>query len=314
MRPQLSRGSDYGKSPPLRSAADDPRDTALVWLAMYRFLLKPRWLLSHVLVAAMVVGMLAAMMWQVSRLHQKQDLNARIEQRAHGEVLALGDVLAGHDLATDSGQDDVEYQAVSARGTYDTDHEFTIPNRTLDGAPGRLVITPFVWSDTEAPILVNRGFIPQSFTDDTAPIDGVEPPEGEVAIAGYLRLTELPGSLQTKRVDVGDNRFARLDLAAIAEVQGTALQPVYLLLGSQEPPTAQERLTMYPLPPRSEGKHFSYAVQWAIFTLIACIGYPLVLRRIARNRAGQIDDDMPTEGMWHADARRRDDTVEVGGE
>ena len=46
------------------------------------------------------------------------------------------------------------------------------------------------------------------------------------------------------------------------------LQPVYLELGGQAPPT-DGVIKPYPLPERSEGPHFAYAVQWGVFTLIA---------------------------------------------
>ena len=38
-------------------------------------------------------------------------------------------------------------------------------------------------------------------------------------------------------------------------------------------------------PRLDEGPHFSYAIQWLIFTTIAAVGYPLILRRRAREVA-----------------------------
>ena len=37
-----------------------------------------------------------------------------------------------------------------------------------------------------------------------------------------------------------------------------------------------------PAPTLDEGPHLSYAVQWFIFTTVAVVGYPLILRRRAR--------------------------------
>jgi surfeit locus 1 family protein len=43
----------------------------------------------------------------------------------------------------------------------------------------------------------------------------------------------------------------------------------------------------YPLVPRppdlTDGPHLGYAIQWFVFALIALIGYPLVMVRIARD-------------------------------
>ncbi|MEJ7584193.1 MAG: hypothetical protein WKF43_08930 [Acidimicrobiales bacterium] len=40
-------------------------------------------------------------------------------------------------------------------------------------------------------------------------------------------------------------------------------------------------------PELDEGPHFSYAMQWFIFTTIALVGYPLILRRNAREQVGE---------------------------
>lgn len=262
---------------------------------MYGFLLKPKWIVSHVAVAALLVAMVAAMFWQIGRMHEKQDLNAIITERAESGTKDFSTVAADNDLADSKVQDGLEFQAVRLSGTFDVDHEFTIPNRTLDGAPGRLIVTPLVWSDSEAPMLVLRGFIPQSFDDNTPPIDGVEPPSGEVQVAGYLRLSETPGSLQVANPDVGDNQMARMDIERLQETFGREFQPMWLLSANQEPPTDQPLLSTYPLPERSEGRHFSYAVQWGIFTLIAAVGYVLVLRRAVRTNAGLTKQLVPSE-------------------
>ena len=114
-------------------------------------------------------------MAQLRRLDEKQTLNARIAARADGAPTQLADVLRDERVSTIADGDRVEYRAVVVDGTYDVAAEFTVPNRTLDGAPGRMVVTPLRWSDTEAPILVLRGFIPQAIEDNTAPIEGAEP-------------------------------------------------------------------------------------------------------------------------------------------
>ena len=46
-----------------------------------------------------------------------------------------------------------------------------------------------------------------------------------------------------------------------------------------------------PPPELSEGPHLGYAAQWFIFSTIAVIGYPLVLRRVVMRRGKEVDDD-----------------------
>ncbi|MSX34916.1 MAG: SURF1 family protein, partial [Actinobacteria bacterium] len=43
---------------------------------MYRFLLKPRWILSHLFVLVVVVTMINLGFWQVNRLDERKAANA----------------------------------------------------------------------------------------------------------------------------------------------------------------------------------------------------------------------------------------------
>ena len=52
-------------------------------------------------------------------------------------------------------------------------------------------------------------------------------------------------------------------------------------------------LVPVPLPELESGPHRSYAVQWFIFATIGTIGYPLVLRKVASDKATEpaaVDD------------------------
>jgi cytochrome oxidase assembly protein ShyY1 len=48
-------------------------------MSRYRFALKPKWILSHVFVLVMVLGMVRAGIWQWDRLQQRKEINARVE-------------------------------------------------------------------------------------------------------------------------------------------------------------------------------------------------------------------------------------------
>ena len=50
---------------------------------------------------------------------------------------------------------------------------------------------------------------------------------------------------------------------------------------------------MVALPAPGDGPHLGYAVQWFIFTAIAVVGYPLVLRHVSRrpDRAAENGDE-----------------------
>ena len=81
----------------------------------YGFLLRPRWLLLHVLVALMVFGMLSAALWQLRRLDEKREHNELLTAR--GALPAL-DVASLDPAATGDQVDDLEWRQAEARGRY----------------------------------------------------------------------------------------------------------------------------------------------------------------------------------------------------
>lgn len=274
---------------------------------MYRFLWRPWWIVSHLAVIALIVTMANLCAWQLRRLDEKQDRNALVEQNVSVAPVSLGELL---DELDHSSIDELRYRRVTVTGTYDTSAEVAIHNRTLDGAPGRWVATPLVGSGGEpVPVLVVRGFIPLAVDDVKPPFDGAEPPAGAVTVTGWVQSTQTRGSFGATDDPKGTlTELARVDVARVAQQYGK-LAPFWLQLESQEPPSGAALLSAVPLPDLDEGPHLGYALQWAIFTTIAIVGYPLVIRKVARQRLpgddevgagppeGGPDPDDPTAGI-----------------
>lgn len=254
---------------------------------MYRFLWTPRWILSHVLIGALIVTMINLGFWQLRRLETRRDLNAVISGRSEREPERFDDVVAEIDGVEESR--DIDYRAVWLRGTYDTSREITVPGRSSGGAPGRWLATPLV-TESGLTVLVLRGHLAAVLDDLDPPIDGAEPPSGEVEILGYVRRSQERQGLEPVDAALGDGQFARLDLQRISEVTGMELAPALVQLRQQQPATDADLLRPIPLPELTEGSHFSYAIQWWIFSTIGIVGYPLILRRTARNRAAAASD------------------------
>jgi cytochrome oxidase assembly protein ShyY1 len=262
---------------------------------VYRFALRPRWILLHVLVLVLIVAMLGLMRWQIDRLHQKQTINEQVEQGARRPAVLLADAA---DEVEAQGAKAVRYRKVADTGRYDTDAEVTIPNRTFEGAPGRWVATPFLPSDGGPAVLVVRGWIPLSIDDDAPPIDAVAPPEGEVVIEGYLEPAQTRGSFGPTDPATGTlAELSRVDVARFAEqYDGDVAPGFFVQLTAQDPPTEATVIQPVPRPAPDEGPHRSYAWQWAIFTAIAIIGYPLALRRRAHSSQDGGEGDEPGAG------------------
>lgn len=246
-------------------------------MARYRFALRPRWILSHLFVVALIAAMVGAGLWQVSRHREKADRNARISARTALPVVDVEDLLDGPDAPTD----DLEYRAVSAHGTYLPD-QILIRSRSFDGAPGSWVATPLQLDDGTV-VIVNRGFISNSGEHERVP-ETFAPPEGEVEVTGLLRRTQTRGRIGAvdPSGEVLDN-MARLDVRRIAEQIDAPVLPMYLSLEDQRPHLTTADPHPVPRETLDEGPHRGYAVQWFIFVTIGVIGYPLILRRRARD-------------------------------
>ncbi len=260
---------------------------------MYRFLWRPWWIVSHLAVLALIVAMTTACVWQLRRYDQRDERNDQILANTAAEPAPLGELV---EAAADGPVEDVRYRRVQVTGRYDTSGEVAIRNRTLGGAPGRWIVTPLVPSSGGDAVLVMRGFAPQSIDDTTPPFEGVEPPDGEVTVVGWLQPTQTRGAFGA--VDPADgtlHEMARVDVERVEQQFGD-LVGFWLQLEAQEPATDAPLLTPVALPDLDAGPHLGYAAQWAVFTLIALIGYPLVIRRVARQQVPPDPDDPPEAG------------------
>lgn len=256
-------------------------------MARYRFALKPRWILSHLFVLVMVLGMARAGIWQWDRLQQRKDINARVEAVQQEEPAPVEGLADPGDF--DEGRD-LEYRPVTATGTYLADQSVLVDGADHKGAAGAWVLTPLQLDDGDV-VIIKRGTIPNPGQLDAVP-DSVETPTGEVTVVGLARPTETRPEvnlgftkLHFERADPATGtleNLARTDLARLdQQIDGDVL-PFYVSLRTQDPAVTDTE----PLPPNapdlSEGSHFSYTVQWFTFSIMTIVVYALILRRRAR--------------------------------
>jgi surfeit locus 1 family protein len=243
-------------------------------VSRYRFALRPMWILSHLLVLAVVVSMVNLGLWQLRRLDERREFNRLLEANVAAEPVAVADVLgeapAPGELAG------LEWRRVATDGSYRQDADVLVANRTLDGQPGAWIVSPLAMPDGST-IAVMRGFVPLSVAR-SGNLAGAEAPSGRVAVVGLVQESREGGRFARDR---GGQlpEVSRLDLGALAERWGVELAPFWLHLVDQQPAAAGGVLRPVPPPDVDAGPHLGYAVQWFIFGAIAVIGYPLVLRR-----------------------------------
>ena len=247
---------------------------------MYRFACRPLWILSHLFALGLVVLFVALGFWQLRRHDEKVDRNATIEGR-----IALPERSVGDLLGDEADPDALAYRPTSARGRYVEGADVYIDNRSHDGLPGVWLVTPLRLDDGRV-LAVSRGFLGSSGGE----IDPLPPPDGPVRVEGTL--TSWVGrDCGIRRDDSGVPLGAAcLRREAIEDALGGQVLPVVLQRTASTPPDG-DALVPVPLPDLDAGPHRSYAVQWFIFATIGAVGYPLVLRRVARDRAtGSVPD------------------------
>lgn len=261
----------------------------------FSFARRPAWLLSHLLVLALIVAMINLGLWQLRRLDERQERNDRIVDRSEQPVADFVDLAAGRLVGE---TDDLEWRVAAATGTYDGADQMLVVNRSLDGGSGAWVLTPLVSASGEV-VVVNRGWIPFAVqqADDRSIL---LPPAGEVSVIGLVQSSQRRGRIGAGNPD-DPELLARVDLESFSERLGYDVAPAYLQLESQSPPGG-ELPRLIPRPDLTNGPHLSYAIQWFIFTAIAVGGYPLVLRKVAATRR---DPEPDPDFLAYADAQLR---------
>ena len=120
---------------------------------MYRFALRPLWIVSHVFVAFLVVLCANLGFWQLRRHDERAERNAQVIARSEAPVVDVQTLVAEFD--------DVEfarYRPASVEGEYLRDADLLIDNRSYDGLPGAWVVTPLRTTDGRT-VAVSRGFL-----------------------------------------------------------------------------------------------------------------------------------------------------------
>ncbi len=194
-----------------------------------------------------VLAMLALGTWQVDRLHWKQELIQRVQERVGSAPIPLP--------ASIPNPDDLDLRPVTVTGRLLNDRAMLVLARPRQGQVGYEVVTPLQRTDGGAPVLVNRGWIPMDRKD--ARRDG---PDGEVTLRGVARVPGAAGWMQP------DNRpgaevWTRVDLPAMATASGLPeVGPVVVeALPGQSPGNVPAGIE-----PRAElpNNHLQYAVTW----------------------------------------------------
>jgi surfeit locus 1 family protein len=253
---------------------------------VYRFALRPRWILSHLLAVAVVAACVIAGLWQLDRLQTRRDAN---ELQAARSELPVVDVTSLLGPMEEARVPEVTLRTVEATGTYRVEDQVTVSNRTYEGSPGYWVLTPLV-TDDGVGVVVNRGWVPMRIGEPPDIHELADPPEGAVRIVGTLTASQHRGRFGAVDPDEGTlARLARADIGRIAAQVDYPILPAYITLAGQAPEQAGTVPVVVQPIELGEGPHLGYAFQWFTFATIAAFGYPLILRKVAREKAAEAE-------------------------
>lgn len=242
---------------------------------MYWFALRPKWIVSHLFVLALVVLMVNLGFWQLRRFDERGVFN---------DTVRVALATAPRQVA--AGVTPAEWQRVIVRGTYRPGTDVLVANRAQNDQSGYWVLSAL--DTVDGTLVVDRGFVPRSLVAQGSLAESAAP-GGTVELVGTVQNSRR-GVFATSTGSSAVIEISQVDVARLGARWGVDPLPYWI-----HATTAQGKL-LAPVsdPSLNDGPHLSYAFQWFIFSTIALIGYPLILRRNAQARRdgiGQPDDD-----------------------
>ncbi|WP_376965076.1 SURF1 family protein [Azospirillum sp. A26] len=237
---------------------------------------RPAWALAlfGLLALAGIAGLTALGIWQLERRVWKLDLIERVDARIHASPVSAPGPEAW--VSVNAASD--EYRRVAVTGRFLNDRE-TLVQAVSDLGGGFWVMTPLV-TDRGFTVLVNRGFVPPDRRDPATRAEGQ--PQGEVTVAGLLRLTEPKGGFLRSN-DPAAGRWYSRDVAAIAAATGVEqAAPYFIDADSTRNPGGWPvgGLTVVSFP----NSHLGYALTWFALDLMLIGAVLFVIRSEIRRR------------------------------
>lgn len=229
--------------------------------------MRPRTFGFLIFALAISAGCVRLAFWQISRLHQRQALNAMLAERRTAPPEPVREVL--RDSAT------AAFRRVIATGRYDFANEMALAARTHEGSPGVNIITPLRVAGTDTALLVNRGWV---YAGDAMTVDFARWREPDTAtVTGYLvgLAPEGHGPVSTPS---SSRTIRRLDRDSLESRLRYPVAPLALVATNVSTEDVDSVPARVPPPALDEGPHLGYAIQWFGFATIGLIGAGFVVR------------------------------------
>ncbi|MEV3929517.1 MULTISPECIES: SURF1 family protein [unclassified Streptomyces] len=253
---------------------------------MYRFLLTRQWVILTLLGLVMIPTMVELGFWQLHRHEHKVEQNALITRNLEARPVPVTRLTSpGHTVPRSD-----YWRAVTATGTFDTEHEVVVRRRTSqDERIGVLVLTPLELKGGGT-VLVNRGWVEAAAAQQTFP-EVPAPPRGEVTVSGRLKADETTSASGIKDLEgLPDRQVMLINSAQQAHLLGRPVLGGYLELTSPAPADGSPETIAAP-DDSSIGPHMAYAVQWWLFAAGVPVGWVVLVRREKHDREQAAEGD-----------------------
>jgi surfeit locus 1 family protein len=176
------------------------------------------------------------------------------------------------------------FARVELDGSFLTEHQFLLDNRSHLGRPGYEVLTPFLLSSGRR-ILVNRGWVPFSGYRDRLPDVATVPWRTGEPLKITGRIEELPaaGLASGRAPPAADGTWPKVtsfpEHAELAAALHETIETRILLL---DPEVPGGYVREWQPPGLDPSRHFSYAIQWWGFAVVLLVLYfGLNFRRVS---------------------------------
>jgi len=210
--------------------------------------------------------------WQLGRAAQKQALVDA--QSAKAALPPLDGSALGQAGDSAENREGLLHRAVRLRGHWLSKGTVYLDNRQMQGRAGFYVVTPLILENSNTVILVQRGWVPRSFTDRAA-LPAISTPEGVVELEGHL--SSWPSRMYALGGDEAGPIRQNLDFEVYRRQTTPSLLEVSVV---QSGPASEGLLRDWPVVASGIEKHLGYAFQW--FGLSALIVLLYVWFQIVR--------------------------------
>lgn len=210
---------------------------------------------SIILTAAFVYLFIELGYWQLSRANEKNEQQARLEQRSEQPAVTLPSAPVK--------LEEFQYRQVVIRGEYLQNKTILLDNKIYKGLAGYHVLTPIRIANSSMHVLINRGWIATG--NDRTVLPDVPKVQEEVTVTGVVVSPEQK-MLELSKQPATGIVWENLDLKHYQETTGLNLQPILVLQNNK---LDDGLIRQWDRPDSGAERNLGYAVQW--FSLAATV-------------------------------------------